>query len=126
LKYFSDDGRAQSEFRKSYEQLYVENASLLEKNQATINAFREEKDKRIRAERDAVWKDVAFTAAHKLGNPIFALETNLQGLKRNIPTDPKEALDVAGDMGLSIEKAKAIIDQFKSLTKSRMKSAFHF
>jgi signal transduction histidine kinase len=119
FKYFSDEGRVQSEYRKSYEQLYLENTSLVEKNQATIKALEEERDKRVRAERDAVWKDVAFTAAHKLGNPIFALETNLQGLKRNIATKPEVAKEVAAEMGASIETAKSIIDQFKSLTKAQ-------
>lgn len=119
FKYFSDEGRAQSEYRKSYEQLYIENSSLVEKNQATIKALEEERDKRVRAERDAVWKDVAFTAAHKLGNPIFALETNLQGLKREITARPEVAKEVAAEMGASIEAAKSIIDQFKSLTKAQ-------
>jgi len=119
LKYFSDEGRSQSDSRKSYEQLSVENLTLLKKNQATITALEEERDKRVRAERDAVWKDVAFTAAHKLGNPIFALETNLQALKRSIDGNPAEASDVAEEMGVSIEKAKVIIAQFKSLTKAQ-------
>lgn len=118
-KYFSEEGRAQSKSRKSYEQLYLENTSLNEKMQVTISALREERDKRVRAEREAVWKDVAFTAAHKLGNPIFALETNLQGMKRKIATRPAEALEVAAEMDVSIEKAKTIIDQFKSLTKAQ-------
>jgi len=118
-KYFSEDGRSQSKSRKSYEQLYLENASLNEKNQTTIAALSEERDKRVRAERDAVWKDVAFTAAHKLGNPIFAIETNLLGIKRKIPTHPDEALSIAEEMAKSIEKAKLIIEQFKSLTKAQ-------
>lgn len=118
-KYFSGDGPSQSEFRKSYEQLYLENAALEQKNQATIAALEEEKDRRARAERDAVWKDVAFTAAHKLGNPIFALETNLQSLKRAVGDSPTEARDISTEMASSIEKAKTIIDQFKSLTKAR-------
>lgn len=117
-KYFSAEARAQSTSRKSYEQLYRENISLSEQNQVTIAALKEERDKRLRAERDAVWKDVAFTAAHKLGNPIFALETNLQGIKRTISTAPEKASNIAGEMAESIEKAKAIIEQFKSLTKA--------
>jgi signal transduction histidine kinase len=118
-KYFSEDSRAQSTSRKSYEQLYLENASLSQANQVTIAALKEERDKRVRAERDAVWKDVAFTAAHKLGNPIFALETNLQGIRRKISTNPQEASKVAKEMGDSIERAKIIIEQFKSLTKAQ-------
>lgn len=81
IKYFSDEGRPRSDSRKSYEDLYKENIALTEKYQSTITDLEQERDRRARAERDAVWKDVAFTAAHKLGNPIFALETNLQGLR---------------------------------------------
>jgi len=117
-KYFSEDRRPQSQTRKSHEELYRENVSLSEKLQSTIEALKEERDRRVIAERDAVWKDVAFTAAHKLGNPIFALETNLQGIKRRISTHPEKALEVATEMDASIEKAKTIIEQFKSLTKA--------
>jgi hypothetical protein len=76
-----------------------------------------------KAEREAVWKDVAFTAVHKLGNPIFALETNLQVMKNKIEAHPDEALEIAREMAVSIEKAKAIIEQFKSLTRAQEISA---
>lgn len=86
----------------------------------TLNAaFKEEREKRLRAERDAVWKEVAFKAAHKLGNPVFAIETGLQGIRRRIKKKPDEALAVADEMGESVEKAKAIIEQFKSLTRAQ-------
>src|SRR5581483_3275456 len=74
---------------------------------------------RIEAEREAAWKDVAFTAAHKLGNPLFAIETNLQELVDVTAANDKYALDVIHDMSVSIEKAKTIIEQFKSLTRFR-------
>jgi len=115
-KYFSEEGRSQSKYRKTPEELNRENVELNERLQATIVALK-------RAERDAVWKDVAFTAAHKLGNPIFALETNLQAIKGKIKDKPDEALGVVDEMGISIEKAKTIIEQFKSLTKAREISA---
>jgi signal transduction histidine kinase len=118
-KYFAEERRIQSTARKSLAELYHENSELTEKLHTSISALKEERDKRVRAERDAVWKDVAFTAAHKLGNPIFALETNLQGMKRTIAERPEEALEIAAEMGVSIEKAKTIIDQFKSLTKAQ-------
>jgi signal transduction histidine kinase len=111
-KYFSEEGRSQSKYRKSPEELYLENVELTTRLQA-------EQDKRVKAERDAVWKDVAFKAAHKLGNPIFALETDLQGLKRRLENQPDRALQVAVEMGSSIEKAKAIIEQFKSLIRAQ-------
>ena len=118
-KYFSEEGRAQSKYRKTPEELYKENVELTERLQAMVIALNEERDKRARAERDAVWKDVAFKAAHKLGNPIFALETDLQGLKRRVANKPKEALEVADEMEASIEKAKSIIEQFKSLIRAQ-------
>jgi signal transduction histidine kinase len=74
---------------------------------------------RFEAEREAAWKDVAFTAAHKLGNPLFAIETNLQELVDITEANDKYALDVIRDMSVSIEKAKTIIEQFKSLTRFR-------
>ncbi len=111
-KYFSEEARSQSKHRKSADELYRENVELTERLQATIVALK-------RAERDAVWKDVAFKAAHKLGNPIFALETNLQSIKGRVVDHPGEALTVAREMESSIEKAKAIIEQFKSLTRAQ-------
>jgi len=118
-KYFSEEGREQSKSRKTTEELYKETAALNERLRAVNTALKEESEKRIRAERDAVWKDVAFKAAHKLGNPIFALETGLQGIKRRIKDNPDEALKVAEEMGASIEKAKGIIEQFKSLIRAQ-------
>ncbi len=125
-KYFSEQGRAQSQNRKTAEELYAENVQLTERQlqfterqQALIAALQEEKEKRARAERDAVWKDLSFTAAHKLGNPVFALETDLQALKRRIADASPDAAEVADEMGSSIEKAKSIIEQFKSLTKAQ-------
>lgn len=118
-KYFAEDGGAQSRHRKSPEELYNENVLLLEQKQATLAALNEEKDKRVRAERDAVWKDLAFTAAHKLGNPVFALETDLQGLRKRLPEGAVEAKAITEEMDASVEKAKTIIQHFKSFTKAQ-------
>jgi signal transduction histidine kinase len=118
-KYFSDEGRAQSKYRKTPDEFYRETVELNERLQATNVALTEEREKRLKAERDAVWKDVAFKAAHKLGNPVFALETDLQSLKRRIMQEPEEAMLVAQEMGVSIEKAKGIIEQFKSLVRAQ-------
>ncbi|MEK9149793.1 MAG: HAMP domain-containing sensor histidine kinase, partial [Candidatus Desantisbacteria bacterium] len=106
-----------SKYRKTSEELYKENVELTERLQTTLKTLQEERDKRIRAERDAVWKDVAFKAAHKLGNPVYAIETNLQSLKKRIESTNSNALQVTEEMGVSLEKAKSIIEQFKSLTK---------
>lgn len=111
-KYFSEEGRAQSKYRKTPEELNRENLELNKRLQATIVAIK-------RLERDALWKDVALKAAHKLGNPIFALETNLQRLKMKISAEPEEASEVEAEMAISIEEAKAIIEQFKSLIRAQ-------
>lgn len=121
-KYFSEEGRSQSGYRKNIDELYRETVELNEILQATNIELKEEKEKRAKAERDAVWKEVAFKAAHKLGNPVFALETDLQGLKRRIHENPEAALAVAREMGISIEKAKVIIGQFKSLIRAQESS----
>jgi signal transduction histidine kinase len=117
FKYFSDEGRAQSKYRKTPEELYQENADLTRKLTDTIAALQDEKNKRVRAERDAVWKDISFSAAHKMGNPVFAIETNLDPLQRRIEDGrPSEAVEIIQSIRRSVEKSKAIVAQFKSLT----------
>ncbi len=119
-KYFSDEGRAKSKYRKTQEELYMENVRLTEGLQVAFEQLEEEKKKRFIAERDAAWKDVAFKAAHKLGNPIDAVETYLQSLKVRIGNKRSDgAIQIVEDMGISIEEAKAVIAQFKSLAKSQ-------
>lgn len=122
-KYFSEEARSQSKHRKTLEEVYRENVELTKKLQAVNEQLQSTTTALKRAERDAVWKEVAFKAAHKLGNPIFALETDLQGIKRRLETQPDQALKVALEMGSSIEKAKTIIEQFKSLTRAHEISA---
>jgi signal transduction histidine kinase/nucleoside 2-deoxyribosyltransferase len=117
LKYFSDEARAQSKYRKTPEELYAENVELTKRLTAVFTALEDERNKRIRAERDAVWKDISFSAAHKIGNPIFAIETNLDPLERRIKEHrTEEAIEVADSIRRSVDKAKAIVDQFKSLS----------
>lgn len=116
-KYFSDEGRARTKYRKTPEELYHENVDLAKRLTTTIAALNEEKGSRIRAESDAIWKDISFSAAHKIGNPIFAIETNLDPLEKRIAegrTD--DALAVIKRIRRSVEKSKDIVDQFKSLT----------
>jgi signal transduction histidine kinase len=88
-----------------------------------VNAIREqlnnERRLRVEAEREAAWKDVAFTAAHKLGNPLFAIETNLHELVELTETTDPMVQDIIRDISTSVEKAKVIIEHFKSLTKFR-------
>jgi signal transduction histidine kinase len=116
-KYFSDEGRAQTKYRKTPEELYQENVDLAKRLTTTIAALNEEKGSRIRAESDAIWKDISFSAAHKIGNPLFAIETNLDPLeKRIIERRTEDALAVIKRIRRSVEKSKDIVDQFKSLT----------
>jgi signal transduction histidine kinase len=90
---------------------------------ASVNAILEqlnhERELRIEAEREAAWKDVAFTAAHKLGNPLFAIETNLHELVDLTESTDPMVRDIIQDISTSVEKAKVIIEHFKSLTKFR-------
>jgi signal transduction histidine kinase len=119
-KYFSDVDRQQSDYRKTLEELYLENTTLSERLTQAIVELKEEKDKRIRAERDSIWKDISFSSAHKIGNPIFAIETNLDPLTRRIREGRLvEASHVIDQIRLSVERAKSIVDQFKSLTRAQ-------
>lgn len=120
LKYFSEDARLKSKYRKTPEEMYNENVMLNERIQMTLMTLEEEKKKRFIAERDAAWKDVAFKAAHKLGNPIDAIDTFLQSLKRRLQSNRcNEASEIADEMETSIEESKTVIAQFKSLTKAQ-------
>lgn len=119
-KYFSDEARSKSKYRKTPEELYEDNVQLTERLATTVSNLKEEKNKRISAERDAIWKDISFSAAHKIGNPIFAIETNLDPLEKRVKENrTQEAGGVIGNIRISVEKAKAIVDQFKSLTRAQ-------
>jgi len=119
-KYFSDEARSASKYRKSPEELYSENIRLLDRL-ALMNAeLEEEKNKRASAERDAAWKDISFSAAHKMGNPIFAIETFLKSVRKRVKDRKNdEALAVLDSVDTSVEEAKDIVDQFKSLTRAQ-------
>ncbi|MEW6378223.1 MAG: ATP-binding protein [bacterium] len=119
-KYFSDQGRIRSKTRKSYEELYKENSNLLANQTKLITDLEGEKNRRIRAERDAVWKDISFSAAHKIGNPIFAIETDLDPLVKRIREQRiDEVEEVVKNIHSSVEKAKAFVEQFKSLARAQ-------
>ena len=67
-----------------------------------------------------MWKDISFSAAHKIGNPIFAIETDLNPLLKRIIEDRKaEAQEVIKNIRSSVEKAKTFVEQFKSLAKAQ-------
>jgi signal transduction histidine kinase len=120
FKYFSDESRIRSQTRKSYEELYHENFDLAARQSKLINELEEEKNKRVRAERDSIWKDISFSAAHKIGNPIFAIETDLDPLiKRISEKRTAESKEVVENIRSSVEKAKAFVEQFKSLARAQ-------
>lgn len=126
-KYFSAEARMRSDSPKTYEELYEETstrnrqiAQLNDRLGITVKALEEEKNLRVRAERDAVWKDISFSAAHKMGNPIFAIETNLENLRKRVADQRiKESLEVINKIAESVIKANDIVEQFKSLTRAQ-------
>jgi signal transduction histidine kinase len=112
-KYFLN-GRNASTYRKNYEELYRENMLLNDKLQANIERLREEQQLRIAAERNSIWKDVALKAAHKIGNPIYQADNWLFTLRKHV----NESGDIlVENLQSALEKAKSILDQFKSATK---------
>lgn len=74
----------------------------------------------IRAERKELWRDVAFSAAHKIGNPIFAISMEIGSLEKRIREGKaKEALEVVKAIKASVDKATKILNEFKSLANAR-------
>ena len=125
-KYFSDEGRLRSETRKSYEDLYNENSGMVIRLTSLVLELEEEKRRRASAERDAVWKDISFAAAHKIGNPIFAIETDLDPLEKRIMEERiTEAMEVVDNIRSAVEKAKSFVEQFKSLAKAQQIKLAH-
>ncbi len=119
-KYFSEEARIRSQTRKSYEELYKENSGLIARQALLIEELEDEKNRRIRAERDSVWKDISFSAAHKIGNPLFAIETDLEPLMKRIQEQRTgEAGEVVENIRSSLEKAKGFVEQFKSLARAQ-------
>lgn len=120
FKYFSDEGRARAKYRKTPEELYTENVALFDEKQRLAQRLQAETALRIKAQRDAIWKDISFSAAHKLGNPIFAIETNLEPLRKRVAEiRTTESLEVIEDIQHSVDSAKEIIWQFKSLSRAQ-------
>lgn len=119
-KYFSEEGRSKSKYRKTPEELYLENTQLSGRLALTVEELKDERTRRVRVERDALWKDISFAAAHKLGNPVFAIETILAPLEKRINEGrTEEALEMSHRIQGSVEKAKEIVNQFKSLALSQ-------
>lgn len=51
---------------------------------------------------------------HFIGNPLFAIETNIHSLRRRIPVESHEILD---EIQVSIEKIKDFINTFEEQIK---------
>lgn len=119
-KYFSEDYRSRSSHRKSFEEINLENVNLMNQLVKKNAELTKEKRLRVSAERDAVWKDLAFVAAHKLGNPVFAIETFIDPIEKRISENNQaDAIAILSDFRSSIDKAKDILDQFKHLTTAQ-------
>jgi len=77
-----------------------------------------EEAKRMSEERDDEWRDISFSAAHAIGNPIFAIETILDSLEKRIfEKRVYDAIDLLQSIRRSVDKSKRIINQFKSLSR---------
>jgi signal transduction histidine kinase len=116
-KYFSSEALAKSNIRLSYEELYKQNIGMYEELQKTNEALVSERNRVELLERDAAWKLLSFTAAHRLGNPIDVIDSELQNLKFAIDQNNKNMVDeIASNMEQSVEKAKSIVSQFRNLS----------
>ena len=110
-KYFADEARIRSKTRMSYEELYKQYSKINASQAKLIAELQEEKNRRIRAERDSVWKDISFSAAHKIGNPIFAIETDLDPLSKRIRENRAgEAEQIVTNIRSAVENQKHILN----------------
>lgn len=112
-KYFYE-GSNEGSHRKSYEELNRENVELANRLRTNVIQLKDEQKRRVLAERDAVWKEVSVKAAHKLGNPIYQADNWIVVLEHHIDEEGQEYLI---KLRTIIEKAKAILEQFKYATK---------
>ena len=74
--------------------------------------------KKIRENLSKTERELDFRAAHKLGNPIYALETELLTMRKRIEKGNFNILEIIEAMNVSIEKSKKIISELKSLTRA--------
>ena len=117
-KYFSTDALNKSGVRLSYEELYKQNSEMYEELEKTNETLIEERNKIEALERDAAWKLLSFTAAHRLGNPMDAIDSELSNLKLALSMGQKPEMinQIVESMELPVEKAKSIISQFRNLS----------
>lgn len=116
-KYFSTDAILRSGVRLSYEELYKQYAEINEQLQKTNELLTSERSKVQSLERDAAWKLLSFTAAHRLGNPMDAIDSELSNLKMAIQLKRNDLVDeIIKSMEIPIERAKSIVSEFRNLS----------
>ncbi|MBL7800307.1 MAG: hypothetical protein JNL95_06230 [Chitinophagales bacterium] len=88
----------------------------LENLETNVSNLTREKDKLVKEEREIFWKGVAFTAAHKLGNPVEALSLNWVNVSEELEArNIKKVLLYLKDMKDSIHDMKQLLGDFKQL-----------
>lgn len=116
-KYFSTDAISRSGVRLSYEELYKQYAEINEQLETANQLLISERSKVQSLERDAAWKLLSFTAAHRLGNPMDAIDSELSNLKLALNLNKKEMIDeIIKSMEIPIERAKSIVSEFRNLS----------
>lgn len=73
-----------------------------------------------RSERGRMWRELFFGAAHKLGNPVFRIQTNLNSLRHLVAANKhREIEEVLDELDESVKTANRIIGEFKLLTRAQ-------
>ena len=71
-----------------------------------------------RDERELVWQDVAFKAAHKIGNPIDAIDTYVNYLTKKLSAnDIIGAKEILVNIEECVNEIKYVLSEFKQLNK---------
>jgi signal transduction histidine kinase len=116
-KYFSSEALVHSGVRLSYEELNKQNADMVDELQNTNQLLESERGKIELLERDAAWKLLSFTAAHRLGNPMDAIDSELSNLKKALSMGKTDMIeDIVQSMEIPIENAKSIVSEFRNLS----------
>src|SRR5690606_23706985 len=101
----------------SYEELYKQYADLSDQLQNANQQLISERSKIEALERDAAWKLLSFTAAHRLGNPMDAIDSELSNLKIALSQGRIEMLsEIIEGMEVPVERAKSIVSEFRNLS----------
>ncbi|UIR57682.1 HAMP domain-containing histidine kinase [Sphingobacterium sp. SRCM116780] len=116
-KYFSSDSLTRSGVRLSYEELYNQNTIINEELTKKNAMLLAERQKIETLERDAAWKLLSFTAAHRLGNPMDAIDSELSNLRKALSVGRTDMLqDIIKSMEIPVERAKSIVSEFRNLS----------